>query len=340
MHRASPTLLLTVTCLAASLLVSAPARAEESPSPTPSGSPSSTATPSSTAAPQPATNTPAPSPEPFPSSSTSPFGEAENPLDPYAGDELLTVNVVMAGQVPAGASSPSMPPPRARLPLRKGHYGSKVARLQERLTWLGYDLAASNTARDAFGRSTRAAVKAFQSKNWLEPTGRVNQRTWRALSRLAEPVGVLPLRCTEVKKALCIDKTSRTLRLVVKGEVKLVTDARFGAPGMETGEGVFSVREKSYNHTSSLYDTWMPRAMFFNGDEAVHYSPTSRPWATSGDRTAVSASATSTSRPSFSRRSTSAPGCTSTGRSVAPCTVTPPRSRSTSPDCPRTAGTP
>ena len=24
---------------------------------------------------------------------------------------------------------------------------------------------------------------------------------------------------------------------------------------------------------SSLYHTWMPRAMFFNGDEAVHYSP-------------------------------------------------------------------
>jgi len=42
---------------------------------------------------------------------------------------------------------------------------------------------------------------------------------------------------------------------------------------METGEGVFTVKEKSYNHTSSLYRTWMPRAMFFNGDEAVHYSP-------------------------------------------------------------------
>jgi lipoprotein-anchoring transpeptidase ErfK/SrfK len=93
------------------------------------------------------------------------------------------------------------------------------------------------------------------------------------LKKMSEPVGILPLRCTEVKKALCIDKTSRTLRLVVKGEVKLVTDARFGAPGMETGEGVFSVKEKSYNHTSSIYGTWMPRAMFFNGDEAVHYSP-------------------------------------------------------------------
>jgi len=253
-----------VTCLAPSLLVSAPARAEESPTPEPSA----------TVEPLPDTSdVPSPSPEPFVTSSDSPFGETENPLDPYAGDELISVNVVMAAQAPSAAQSPSMPPPRARLPLRTGHYGSKVARLQDRLTWLGYELATSNTQRDAFGRSTRAAVKAFQSKNWLKPTGKVDKRTWRALSRLAEPVGVLPLRCTEVKKALCIDKTSRTLRLVVKGKVTLVTDARFGAPGMETGEGLFTVREKSFNHTSSLYHTWMPRAMFFNGDEAVHYSP-------------------------------------------------------------------
>jgi lipoprotein-anchoring transpeptidase ErfK/SrfK len=33
------------------------------------------------------------------------------------------------------------------------------------------------------------------------------------------------------------------------------------------------VKEKSFNHTSSIYGSWMPRAMFFNGDEAVHYSP-------------------------------------------------------------------
>jgi hypothetical protein len=148
-----------------------------------------------------------------------------------------------------------------------------VARLQERLSWLGYSIDESNMQRQAYGSSTALALKAFQSKNWLSATGKANKRTWRVLKRMSEPVGILPLRCTEVKKALCIDKTSRTLRLVVKGDVKVVTDARFGAPGMETGEGIFAVTEKSYNHTSSLYRTWMPRAMFFNGDEAVHYSP-------------------------------------------------------------------
>ena len=118
----------------------------------------------------------------------------------------------------------------------------------------------------------------------LEGNGRVEQqhddfrefhraRVTEKLEKLAEPVGILPLRCTEKKKSICIDKTTRLLRYVVNGKVAMVTDARFGAPGMETGEGIFSVHEKSFNHVSSRYHTWMPRAMFFNGDEAVHYSP-------------------------------------------------------------------
>ena len=42
---------------------------------------------------------------------------------------------------------------------------------------------------------------------------------------------------------------------------------------METGDGVFTINRKSRDHVSSLYRTWMPFAMFFNGGEAVHYSP-------------------------------------------------------------------
>ncbi len=216
-------------------------------------------------------------PSPF-TSEGSPFTDEPSPFDDHPEqsarpDELLSVNVVMAGTALGEGATPSVRMPRAKLPLRKGHYGSKVATLQDRLSWIGFDVSTSNVALDAFGRSTKGAVKAFQSKNWLPATGKVNKRTWRMLKKQAEPVGVLPLRCTEVKRSLCIDKTSRTLRYVVKGKVKMITDARFGQPGMETDEGVFAVKEKSFNHTSSLYGSWMPRAMFFNGDEAVHYSP-------------------------------------------------------------------
>ncbi|MFN8170414.1 MAG: L,D-transpeptidase family protein [Candidatus Nanopelagicales bacterium] len=166
-----------------------------------------------------------------------------------------------------------MPVAQAKLPLRKGAVGFRVATVQKRLGWLGYSISASSQARQLYGDSTVKAVKAFQAKNWLSATGKVDKKTWRKLEKLAEPVGILPLRCTEKKKSICIDKTTRLLRYVVNGKVAMVTDARFGAPGMETGEGIFSVHEKSFNHVSSRYHTWMPRAMFFNGDEAVHYSP-------------------------------------------------------------------
>lgn len=254
MHRALPTLLVLAAFLAGSMLTAVPSAADESPSPTPS-----TASPSAD---------PAPSPSPTPSPTASPAPTSSAAASP---DVPVSVNVVMAAQAAPGA--PSLIPPRAHLPLRKGHYGYRVARVQERLDWLGYDIDASNISRQAYGGSTVAAVKAFQSKNWLAQTGVADKRTWTMLARMSEPLGILPLRCTEVKQSLCIDKTTRTLRYVVKGKAKVTTDARFGAPGMETGEGIFTIKEKSFNHVSSLYNSWMPRAMFFNGDEAVHYSP-------------------------------------------------------------------
>lgn len=164
-------------------------------------------------------------------------------------------------------------PPRRDLPLMRGHFGHLVDLAQERLEWLGYDIAKSNVKNQSFGKSTKAAVQAFQAKFWIPATGVINQRTWKALSKLASPVGVLPSRCTDVKVSLCADKTTRLIRYVVKGKVKLTLDARFGLPGMDTGDGVFSVNRKSRDHVSSLYRTWMPYAMFFNGGEAVHYSP-------------------------------------------------------------------
>jgi lipoprotein-anchoring transpeptidase ErfK/SrfK len=71
---------------------------------------------------------------------------------------------------------------------------------------------------------------------------------------------------------LCVDKTSRTLRWVVDGDVVKTVDVRFGSEYTPTREGVFSVYRKSRDHVSSLYDTAMPFAMFFSGGQAVHYS--------------------------------------------------------------------
>ena len=168
---------------------------------------------------------------------------------------------------------PVGPPQRLKLPLRKGHYGRLVTDAQQKLLWLGYDVAPSNLKLHWFGNSMPTEVERFQSKFYIRPTGVIDKATWKALARLATPVGVLPNRCTEVKVALCADKTSRIIRYVVNGKVKLTLDARFGLPGMDTGDGVFTVNRKSRDHVSTAYHTWMPFAMFFNGGEAVHYSP-------------------------------------------------------------------
>jgi lipoprotein-anchoring transpeptidase ErfK/SrfK len=84
--------------------------------------------------------------------------------------------------------------------------------------------------------------------------------------------GPLDERC-RTGRVLCIDKSSRTLRWVVDGQLLKTVDVRFGSAYTPTREGVFSVYMKSRDHVSRLYDTAMPFAMFFSGGQAVHYSP-------------------------------------------------------------------
>ncbi|MGJ3510063.1 L,D-transpeptidase family protein [Enemella sp. A6] len=74
-------------------------------------------------------------------------------------------------------------------------------------------------------------------------------------------------------RVMCASKKDRKLYWVVNGQVKKTMDARFGCPSAPSDNGSFKVFWKSYNHTSTLYGSWMPRAMFYNGGEAVHYSP-------------------------------------------------------------------
>jgi lipoprotein-anchoring transpeptidase ErfK/SrfK len=83
--------------------------------------------------------------------------------------------------------------------------------------------------------------------------------------------GPLDPRC-RIGRVLCVDKSSSTVRFVVDGRVQQTLDARFGASGTPTREGVFHVYLKSADHVSKLYGSSMPFAMFFSGGQAVHYS--------------------------------------------------------------------
>ena len=166
-----------------------------------------------------------------------------------------------------------------------GAEGDKVRELQARLKQIGwFDAEVTGT----YGSTTTASVSDFQTKRGIPSTGEVDQRTWdrltamtrtptedekhnRAPSNSGSTAGLDP-RCA-TGRALCIDKSTRSLRWVVSGSVRMTLDVRFGSELTPTREGAFSVGWKSRDHVSSLYDTPMPYAMFFSGGQAVHYSP-------------------------------------------------------------------
>ena len=74
-------------------------------------------------------------------------------------------------------------------------------------------------------------------------------------------------------RVVCVSKTTRKLVWVVNGKALYTMDVRFGSDELPTGEGTFSVFWKSRDHVSTIYHTAMPFALFFNGGQAVHFSP-------------------------------------------------------------------
>ncbi|NPC98543.1 L,D-transpeptidase family protein [Nocardioides sp. zg-DK7169] len=179
---------------------------------------------------------------------------------------------------PAGPA-PLRPGPRL---LGPGDDGAEVRELQARLAqidWFDADVTGH------YGEVTEAAVRGFQAKRQIPVTGEVDRRTLARLHAMTrEPsaaelsgkpagnaAGPLDPRC-RTGRVLCVDKTTRTLRWVVDGEVLRTVDTRFGASGTPTREGTFTVYRKSRDHVSSIYGSPMPYAMFFDGGQAVHYS--------------------------------------------------------------------
>jgi L,D-transpeptidase catalytic domain/Putative peptidoglycan binding domain len=194
-----------------------------------------------------------------------------SPVEPVPADAGLPVAEQPASDVPPPAQDPPSGS-ASQLPLRAGAVGWRVQRVHERLGWLGYRISEGNLANERMGDSTVAAVKKFQSKFGFRPTGVVGPGTYELLRAIAGRVGKLPKGCLG-ERTICIDKEQRLVRLVENDDVVLTLDARFGFIGAETREGTFRVHWKSRDHTSSLYRTWMPFALFFSGGQAVHYSP-------------------------------------------------------------------
>jgi peptidoglycan hydrolase-like protein with peptidoglycan-binding domain len=168
--------------------------------------------------------------------------------------------------------------------LERGDDGPEVRELQARLRQLAWFFG---DVSDHYGEQTEQAVRGFQGKRRVPVTGKVDQRTLDLLvgmsreptadelaNRKPDPADGAPLdpRCLS-GRALCVDKSSNSLRWVVDGTVRMTVDVRFGSSELPTREGQFAVFSKSRDHVSTLYHTSMPLAMFFSGGQAVHYSP-------------------------------------------------------------------
>jgi peptidoglycan hydrolase-like protein with peptidoglycan-binding domain len=161
--------------------------------------------------------------------------------------------------------------------------GREVRELQARLKQIAWFFG--DVTRH-YGDDTTEAVEGFQEKREIPVTGEVDRRTWgRLLAMTSEPSheelhnivpspsegAPLDARCLQ-GEALCIDKTTNSLRYVVDGDVRMQMDVRFGSELTPTREGEFEVEWKDADHMSSLYHTEMPYSMFFSGGQAVHYS--------------------------------------------------------------------
>ena len=121
----------------------------------------------------------------------SPFAANPSPIDAIPGDDPRSRVALASPRDPPRVDQPEALSPRPgtqHRPCGRLARGCRCARattgtrwrtVQGRLSWLGYEIAASNVDRQAYGKSTTAALKAFQSKNWLPVTGKANKRTWR-----------------------------------------------------------------------------------------------------------------------------------------------------------------
>lgn len=186
------------------------------------------------------------------------------------------------GQTPPPRASPSPTPTVAPTVLwAKGDEGLDVRELQARLRQIAWLFTGPTGTYDDL---TVQAVSGFQAKRGLPRTGKTDSVTWARLLNMTREPGKWDLyayggqpaaspdpRCL-TGRALCISKTSRTLRWMVDGRTLTTVEVRFGSEYTPTREGLFHVYFKSRDHWSTLYDTPMPYAMFFSGGQAVHYS--------------------------------------------------------------------
>ncbi|MFJ6751440.1 L,D-transpeptidase family protein [Streptomyces sp. NPDC091266] len=119
-----------------------------------------------------------------------------------------------------------------------------------------------------------AAIRTFQKRQHIEPAsgfaGPVTGAVLRLLRAQEDPnrAGKCPER---VERVVCVDLNRQIVWVQQDEEVIFQPVAmRSGQPTMETRTGTYRIYWRHKDHVSSLYNTPMPFAQFFDGGEALH----------------------------------------------------------------------
>jgi hypothetical protein len=145
-----------------------------------------------------------------------------------------------------------------------------VYEVQRRLHRVGlFDL----TPTGYFGPITEAAVKTFQKRNHLTPTGVVDRPTWRRLIKQSvRGRGDVPHGCKAAGWHACYDRWWHQVNLYHRGKLLNSWLVRGGGSSTPTRTGTFRVYYRDIDHVSSVFHTPMPYAQFFSGGQALHGS--------------------------------------------------------------------
>lgn len=207
------------------------------------------------------------------------------------GTLLATVGFAILQTQPAGAAeqnrfplesaawlAPTTQAPAAlpSLPVNAQSSSAEISALQIRLEWTGLTADWTDGTLD---RATATAVKSFQSRQRMKPTGRADATTVARLESVARD-GKLDSRCGGEGITICVDKTQKVTRYLKDGKVIKIMNAQFGPEKGEKGfgqysrtrEGVFKVQEKQRHTVSNMYGYDLPWWMQFDGGEGFHYS--------------------------------------------------------------------
>lgn len=145
-----------------------------------------------------------------------------------------------------------------------------VYELQYRLRWEGLF---RGTPNGVYGKKTTRAVKRFQKRVKLRPSGRANHATWAKLIKSTiRGKSSIPRRCKTSGWHACYDRKRNRVTLWRSGTLHNEWLVRGGAARYKTRTGDFQVFRRSRHHVSSLYNTPMPYAQFFSGGQALHAS--------------------------------------------------------------------